>query len=459
MLANDTISMELEDKAARFEQHFEDLFIDPDGLSYNVIHKKHNRPYRAEDFSPTDGYRPIWQEQGWPTIEAFTNYENTPAHTGLYLAYQTYRYQVTGQSVCLDRAQRSLDAIKRNFEIGEKALERGYWPKPFGGLSQAHRSKDMTPDNNFDLILGLNKYLDVASSAQYDLAAEILKGIIDFYVRHNFDHNWLLEKGYRGLFDYVNTYHHHVGPIMICYMKIAADRFGPDPYQQLYETLLKTRNDTFNSRFETHVQKQQRLGDAYWSHPDMTAYHSYPDHLLKKKELGIVTIGGAWSSVGESLGYLAHHDPEKADCFRTAAQHWLVEDIEPSYAGNGWGHTRVAYDYREKKKLLTPPAIIREIAKDKTPRPHKGMHNSPDASLSGGIWTLASMGLHLANPDIGADKFTMRLLSDLDEESLCTFNESERENWPPEKQHVTTQYLGPLFWLHTYYCGKYHRLW
>ena len=456
----DPFVLRMQPKVAKFEQQLEDLFVDPDGLIYNVIHDKHRRPYKAEDFAPTDRYRPIWEQQGWPTIEAFTNYENTPHQTGLYLAYQAYRYQVTGDPVCLQRGGRTLEAVKCNFDIGEKVLERGYWPKPFGGLSEARRSKDMTPDNNFELVLGLSKYLDVAPPDQHAVAAEVLQGIIDFYVRHNFDHSWLLERGYRGLFDYVNTYHYHCGPAIICYLKIAADHFGPEPYQRLYQQLLNTRNELCNSLFETHVQKQQRLGDAYWTHPDITLYHNYPDYLLKDKQMGIVTIGGAWSAVGESIGYLAQHDPDRPDFFHDAAAHWFTDEIEPSYAGAGWGYLRVAYDYRSKKILLTPPEIHKQIiAESEKGKPHVGMHNNLDGKLSAGVWLLASMGLHLANPDIGAGEFTKQLLIDIEEPNLRTFADPDQGQWAEGKKHVLTQYVGPLFWLHTYYCGKYHQAW
>ena len=74
MSQNDKLLPILQEKAARFEQQLEDLFIDPDGLVYNCIHNKYRRPYKAEDFSPTDSYRQIWRDQGWPTIEAFTNW-------------------------------------------------------------------------------------------------------------------------------------------------------------------------------------------------------------------------------------------------------------------------------------------------------------------------------------------------------------------------------------------------
>ena len=458
MIKTSTFAVEMEEKAERFDRQLEESFVDPDGLIYNMVHSPGFRPYRAEDLSSDDKYRPIWKEQGWPTIEAWANYENTPHTVGCYLGYQAYRYRVTGEPRCLERAARTFAAVKRNFEIGEKVLERGYWPKPFGGLGEAHRSKDMTPDCNFGLVSGLNTYLDVAPPALRDEASEILKAIIDFYVKHNFDHSWLLEKGYRGLFNYITDFHYHVGPILCCYMKIAADRFGPDPYQGIYEEMLEIDNGNFNSRFETNVQMQQRLGDAYWS-TTAADYFTYPDEIRAERPIGIVTVGGAWSGVSESIGYLAEHDPDRVDFYRTQAEHWFNEELEPSYAGDGWGYLRTTYDNRSKCRIPMSREALEEIYRESA-RPHRGMTNFlRDGKLTGSPWVTATVCLHRANPDIGAGEFTRRVLREMDEPSMLFFGPPATGSWPAGRGWYATNYLGPLFWLHTFYYGRYHGFW
>ena len=181
-----------------------------------------------------------------------------------------------------------------------------------------------------------------------------------------------------------------------------------------------------------------------------------------KRELGIITIGGAWSGVSEAIGYLARHDTERTDLFRTQAEHWFKEELEPSYAGDGWGYLRVTYDYRSKKVLLTPPDLLEAIANEMiaSTGPHKGFSSvMRDGLLSASIWALATMALHLANPEIGAGDFTKRLLLELDEPSLCVFNAAQAGKWPPGFEWLKTQYQGVLYWLHTYYCGKFHGTW
>jgi hypothetical protein len=448
----------MNEKAERLDQQLEELFVDPDGLIYNMVHFPARRPYRAEDFTPDDRFRPIWEEQGWPTIEAWANYENTPHTVGCYLGYQAFRYQVTGEERCLERAARTFAAVKRNFDIGEKVLERGYWPKPFGGLGQAHRSKDMTPDCNFGLVVGLNAYLDVAPASLRDQAGEILKAILDFYVKHDFDHSPLLEKGYRGLFDYINTYHYHVGPILCCYMKIAANRFGPSPYQEAYEGFLALDNGAFNSRFETQVQQQQRLGDAYWS-TAAADYFTYPDDIRAQRPIGIVTVGGAWSGVSESIGYLAAHDADRAGFYRAQAEHWLNEELKPSYAGNGWGYLRTTYDARAKRRIPISREALEAIYRDRD-RPHRGMTNfMRDGKLSGSPWATAAVCLHHADPHIGAGEFTQRVLRELDEPSMHFFGPTATGEWPAGTEWYRTNYMGPVYWLHTYYYGRCHGFW
>jgi hypothetical protein len=459
MIENSTSTTELEKKAERLDRQLEECFVDPDGLIYNMVHSPGFRPYRAEDFSPDDMYRPMWKEQGWPTIEAWANYENTPHTLGCYLSYQSYRYQVTGEARCLDRAARTFDALKRNFEIGERVLERGYWPKPFGGLGEAHRSKDMTPDCNFGLVSGLDSYLNVAPSPLREEASEILKAIIDFYVKYDFDHSWLIEKGYRGLFNYVADFGYHVAPIVICYMKIAADRFGPDPYQRIYEEMLEIDNGNFNSRFETNVQMQKRLGDAYWS-STAADYFTYPDEMKAARPANIVSIGGGWSGVSESIGYLAEHDPDRADFFRAQAERWFIDEMRPGYAGDGWGYMRTMYDHHAKQRVPMSQELLERIYAEPISKPYRGMANFMcDSKLTGSPWVTATVCLHHANPDIGAGEFTKQVLLEMDVPSLHFFGPPATGEWPKGRGWYATNYLGPVFWLHTYYYGRHHRFW
>ena len=72
----------------------------------------------------------------------------------------------------------------------------------------------------------------------------------------------------------------------------------------------------------------------------------------------IVSVGGGWSGVSESIGYLAEHDPDRADFFRTQAEHWFNEEMKLGYAGEGWGYLRTMYDHHAKQRVPMSKEVL-----------------------------------------------------------------------------------------------------
>jgi hypothetical protein len=82
-----------------------------------------------------------------------------------------------------------------------------------------------------------------------------------------------------------------------------------------------------------------------------------------------------------------------------------------------------------------------------------------DSKLTGSPWVTATVCLHHANPDIGAGEFTKQVLLEMDVPSLHFFGPPATGEWPKGRGWYATNYLGPVFWLHTYYYGRHHRFW
>ena len=171
----------LMERAERFTEFLVSKAMDEDGIILSSVKGPELRPWRNEDF---EGYE-VW-DYAAPDPAGLDNYEDAIMATGYFVVSQVMRYRVEGAEQARRLAERGARAILAISREGDK-VERGYLPKPHGGLANAAKSRAISSDQYEHALFGL---WHVRSVTEDDgLRGEIDEAIVkwaDYFVTHDF---------------------------------------------------------------------------------------------------------------------------------------------------------------------------------------------------------------------------------------------------------------------------------
>jgi hypothetical protein len=175
----------LQDHEAKIRAFVEDRMTDECGLIYSHLNARTLKPWTAEELRDLDT-QPIYnKERGDPAGQLA--YEDSLMATGEYALSQVLRFTVTGDALALAAAAHPVYAILRVLYEGDY-YERGFLPKPHGGMRKAAYSHEISPDQYIKCYVALRAYQPVAPPSLRKTIDAYLVAVADYFLNRNFMH-------------------------------------------------------------------------------------------------------------------------------------------------------------------------------------------------------------------------------------------------------------------------------
>ena len=176
----------LEPTERTMREFTETRMIDEAGLVYSHLHTETLEPWRAEDLA-RKGYRLGFYNIDRGDPEGQLGYEDSIMATGEYALANLIRHDVTAAPDSIGAASLALFAILRVIYEGE-LYEKGFLPKPHGGMRRAGYSHEISVDQYIKAIVAMEAYRPFASPALNRLMDEKLVDMADYHMNRNFIH-------------------------------------------------------------------------------------------------------------------------------------------------------------------------------------------------------------------------------------------------------------------------------
>lgn len=177
----------LAERALQFEKFLDDS-RDADGLVYSVLNTNGLRPWRNSDVEGK-GYD-LWDHWAGDFAGA-ANYEDCIMATGRYIVAKVLKHSATGgDAAALADAERSVKALLAVSREGDK-IESGYLPKPYGGLRNASKSRNISTDQYEHALFALWHFRQACPNSP--IIPEIESAIArwaGYFVRHDFAYEY-----------------------------------------------------------------------------------------------------------------------------------------------------------------------------------------------------------------------------------------------------------------------------
>ena len=122
-----------------------------------------------------------------PDPAAYFAYENSLMGTGLYALSQVMRFEATGDGTALAAAAHPVYAILRVLYEGER-YEKGFLPKPFGGMRTCGYSHELSPDQYIKACIALWAYREHAAPAARKVIDDYFVAMADYHFARGFIH-------------------------------------------------------------------------------------------------------------------------------------------------------------------------------------------------------------------------------------------------------------------------------
>ena len=175
----------LEGDKSAIQEFIEKYMIDPDGLIVSYLNKNTLNVWTEAELGKYD-ILPIYNKQrGDPAGQLA--YEDTLMATGEYASAMLAEFEVTGNHKAIASASFHVFAILRVLDEGEK-YEKGFLPKPHGGMNKAQYSHEISPDQYIKAFIALREYQRYASPSLNKTIDGYLVAIADYFLNRNFCH-------------------------------------------------------------------------------------------------------------------------------------------------------------------------------------------------------------------------------------------------------------------------------
>ena len=180
-------------KVELVQEIYERHAFSPSGIMYSMMQLDADgiRPFEPADFTGK-----IWVDASAGQLELdgpwdYLQGENCITASGLYLAAQTFRYQVTDSAQARQQARRAFDSLDLIYQMGERANKPGWMNKPYGFRPSVQTSGDQY----LDACWGLWNYHRIADATERRRIEQMFISFADYwrgakYVLNYFGRTW-----------------------------------------------------------------------------------------------------------------------------------------------------------------------------------------------------------------------------------------------------------------------------
>lgn len=193
----------LDRKAELVQKIYEDVALHESGIAYSMMRLEAEgiRPFVAEDFAGKTGLNVDVGKLKLDGLQDYLHGENSISASGLYLAAQSFRWQVTKSEEALVQARRAFRSLDLIYRMGERAGKPGWMCKPYGFRASVQTSGDQY----LDACWGLWTYHGVAGAEDRRRIEEMFIHFADYwrsadYVLSYFGSHWD-QKGETGAYN------------------------------------------------------------------------------------------------------------------------------------------------------------------------------------------------------------------------------------------------------------------
>ncbi len=169
----------------RIRDFVETHLLDECGLAYSFLNARTLKPWTNEELREYN-LMPVCHPHVTNPADYYA-YENSLMATGEYALSQVLRYEVTGDGRALAAAAHPVYALLRVLHQGE-LFEKGYLPKPFGGVRKCCYSHEISPDQYIKACVALRAYQKYAPPAVSRVIDDYLVAIADYHLARGFIH-------------------------------------------------------------------------------------------------------------------------------------------------------------------------------------------------------------------------------------------------------------------------------
>ena len=163
----------------------ETYMVDECGLVYSFMNARTLKPWTDAELKAYN-LKPVCH----PNINSpadYYAYENSLMGTGEYAASQVARYEATGEGEALATAGHQIGAIMQVFEQGA-LFEKGFLPKPFGGVRRCAYSHELSPDQHIKVLVAMRAFQPYAPPSLKRRMDEYIVALADYHMARGFIH-------------------------------------------------------------------------------------------------------------------------------------------------------------------------------------------------------------------------------------------------------------------------------
>lgn len=238
-----TALVRLAPEERRVRAFAETHLVDECGLLYSFLNARTLKPWTDAELQAYN-LRPVCHPNVNHPADYYA-YENSLMGTGEYAASQVARFEVTGEGEALATAAYQVGAILQVFHQGE-LFEKGFLPKPFGGMRKCAYSHELSPDQQIKCLVAMRAYQRYAPPAQKRRLDEYIVALADYHQARGFIHPR------RESFVVTPENRPHVVSILVPVLRCAYNVTGKASYRDAVSRFDPILDDYAAGKFESH---------------------------------------------------------------------------------------------------------------------------------------------------------------------------------------------------------------
>lgn len=197
--------------------------LDVDGLCRSMLCAETLQPWTKDNVSRLDQRRMTDMFQNSPDIAAYVNYENALMATSEFALSQIVKHRVTKDAAARELAHRCIRGLLAVIDEGRHYMP-GWLPKPFGGVSCARDSHEMSVDQYAKTVVALHAWRPLADAKEQAIIDQFFIDAADFFIARKWKH------AYRHRTIVTAATHHHALGLYVPLVVLAAKASGRDRY-------------------------------------------------------------------------------------------------------------------------------------------------------------------------------------------------------------------------------------
>jgi hypothetical protein len=357
----------LEPQEREIRNFIEKHMVDECGLVYSFMNAKTLKPWTDTELKAYN-LMPVCHPNITSPAEYYA-YENSLMGTGEYASSQVDRFEVTGDGEALGTAAHQVGAIMQVFYQGE-LFEKGFLPKPFGGIRKCAYSHELSPDQQVKCLAALRSYQRYAPASQKRIIDDYIVAMADYHQARGFIHPR------RESFVVTPENRPHAISILLPVLMCAYNITGDVKYRKALKRFDKIIDDYADGKFQIHFNLAALMVEGF----HFAIGEGLDDERLK------IAIGKLWEAhtdmvLDNGLGYVDEERTKKSsEVLRMAGMAPIADHYFPKLNARKLGLFLLQKNTDPKRFLY--------INEDGEPRNYHGPLSESICELAVGSWLM-----------------------------------------------------------------------